>query len=167
MLTVSKVLILRATAMKEEYCPADSVKPGSCPCAVACFATLFREVGFVHGVERRSARESPGGADGSVQHHGQLRRLLSLLSRASHPSHGGSRLGWWWRWRWGGGKVAGGSRRSAPGGERRCLLDEPRRSCNTLRRRWSYILQARNDAGEGIHLLEQPAAVAKHLPSAT
>lgn len=120
----------------------------------------------MHGVERRSARESPGGADGSVQHHGQLRRLLSLLSKASHPSHGGSRLGGGGGGG-GGGEVAGGSRRSALGGERRCLLDEPRRSCNTLRRRWSYILQARNDAGEGIHLLEQPAAVAKHLPSAT
>lgn len=38
---------------------------------------------------------------------------------------------------------------------------------HTLRRRWSYILQARNDAREGICLLAQPAAVAKHLSSVT
>ncbi len=35
--------------------------------------------------------KDPGGADGSVQHHGQLRTLRSLLRGASHPSHGASR----------------------------------------------------------------------------
>lgn len=87
MLTVSKVLILRATAMKGEYCLADSVKPGKS--VVAFFVTLqcvlrrgdfcarWREGQLVE--TRRAGR--------SVQHHGQLGRLRSGTPQRSHRTY--------------------------------------------------------------------------------
>lgn len=166
MLTVSKVLILRATAMKEEYCPADPVKPSSCPCVVACFTTLLCIPGGWEGVALHGGEKvNPGGADGSVQHHGQLRRLLSLLS---HPVTWRFEAGW----RGGEGVVEVGNgcwrpRRFQLQAASDVFTSLTEAQLHTLCRRWSYISHARNDASEGARLLEQPTAVAKHLSPAT
>lgn len=58
-----------------------------------CFSARWGREGQL--VKKKKIKAPDGaGAGGSVQHHGQLRRLRSLLSWASHPSHGGSR---WWK----------------------------------------------------------------------
>lgn len=83
MLTVSKVLILRATAMKGEYCLADSVKPVKSSWVVASFVTLqcvLRRGDFCARWREGQLAETRR-AGRSVQHHGQLR------SGTPHRSH--------------------------------------------------------------------------------
>lgn len=98
MLTVSKVLILRATAMKEDIVwPSQSqpaavrarwpASPPRCACGRETLCSAGREGQLV---EIR-------GAGGSLQHHGQLRRLRAPRGGASHPSLGSSA---WGRARW-------------------------------------------------------------------
>lgn len=95
MLTVSKVLILRATAMKENIVRLTQSSPAAVHVRWPALPPycVFQEEGFLLGGEREGQLVETRGADGSVQHHGQLARLRSLLSGASHTVTLGAEVG--------------------------------------------------------------------------